>query len=992
MTAPRSATLILWVSIAMVACAEPPLDTTRQIPERGTLGEEIFRLFHRDLEREAPRRADGFALERDGFVGAVDHLFPQDELSDTQAFLVRSLPLYDDDTVPELTRRLAAVGHRLADNSDALTSLTTLSNRTGYVDPSHAQALQRRIANFPQYKQLATKLLDLALAHDGLDADGEPDAAEDPALHTLLTALTKSMRELELSVDDERDIVLLGDFLLSEDQRLATQTAGPTIVARDLRGLAKVVTPNGAVPAPFADVSPPDGMADIDVDGRFVDARGSAIIMPPFGDEGARDQKSRAVTIDRGDLIYQYVDLDSTILAGVARDARRLMKDGLPMKTVRTLEAFLGERGEDGMYSTYNNELLELVHAGTYAVDFPELPELLEVLQMLLDRHPETLTWILVEMDRQFDIADSYDVSLAPGATMFDDLMSIIRRVLREPGLAEALLDAVEDPAILNFPTASALLSQNKKTYISHQDFEQGRIFGTPVDRSTPDRPGNYSLHQRMLHLLFDTRGARYEPSFIGLPLGFIFEIDDLAEFYLLSIIGETTIPSLIQTLTGLPETPTPIDLSIFINEDQQFGNPQGHEGIDVKDNDGDTLFVVSASGMADGLRPLIRVFHDHGQLRMLFDVFEVLHLHWASGEGDYQSRTRREPKYSKLSGVKYYEPLMADVYTNAKVLDSVRKLLVDTKSMRTSSGKSAREVLLGFARRLMRKDSTVKTRDGEGQVLLDGQRITPLSPFDLMRGALDGVDTIVKRRAKTHQEWNDVTDVLHEIFLQTERAGAEAGKFTNPRTLPVLTAAVELLRDRAIAHKQKGDLSEWIRQDVIKAVEDLITAEELPAALDLIHIIDEDEALSSMLGQLRDELLEENNGFGDLLVVAGDQLASAKDAVLGVPWVRFLGTELDPQTKLLFHAVSVTKKLMAADGEDRVLEIARRGLEEAPDGELYLDGFFRSIKQANRVNPLDTGPVITEDTRRITTTVADYLVDGEHGIDKFIELAKARK
>ena len=142
-------------------------------------------------------------------------------------------------------------------------------------------------------------------------------------------------------------------------------------------------------------------------------------------------------------------------------------------------------------------------------------------------------------------------------------------------------------------------------------------------------------------------------------------------------------------TLTGLSEQPTPEELAAFINADQTFGNPQGHEGLDVRDNDGDTLFALTASGFADVLRPLVQVFYDRGQLDLLLDLFEILHLHWASREGGaYQSQNSDDPRYSKLSGIARYEPLLLDTFENTHVLDAVRKLLVETEPLRLSSGR----------------------------------------------------------------------------------------------------------------------------------------------------------------------------------------------------------------------------------------------------------------------------------------------------------------
>ncbi len=156
---PSPVALALASSLALAACSAEPFDTTRKTEPRGTLGEEIFGLFHRDFVREDERKADGFDLERAGFVGAIDHLFPPDELRYTQDFLVKLLPLEDDGTIPGATRKLSAVVARMSQDGDVMRSAAVLLQRAGYVDLDHEAALVRRIAAYPEFRPLAKALL-----------------------------------------------------------------------------------------------------------------------------------------------------------------------------------------------------------------------------------------------------------------------------------------------------------------------------------------------------------------------------------------------------------------------------------------------------------------------------------------------------------------------------------------------------------------------------------------------------------------------------------------------------------------------------------------------------------------------------------------------------------------------------------------------------------------------------------------------------------------
>jgi hypothetical protein len=957
----------------VTGCSDEILDTTRNVPERATLGEEIFQLFHRDMVRENERRALGFEMEHDRFVAAIDHLFQPDELRYTQDFMVKLLPLYDDGTIPNTTRMFAAMAERLERDPDALRSLSAIQHRVGYVDRSHEEALLRRIASNPSYPTLMKAILRLNSGHDGLDEFGEPDPNEPDELLRLMTVMAKNMSELQLSAEAERSIVLATDLLLSEDVRFGEPGAQPArIVARDARGMARVAS----VALPFADRAPADGLADVDEIGRFISAEGTAINLTPFSETGAA-------------TAFQYIDLEKTMLAGVLRDTRKLIADGVPMRMVRTTETLLGERTGEGTYSALNSPILDFVHALGATANTPQLPEVLELVRRLLEDHEATTAWLQLETQAQLDIADRYNVNLTQGSTFFDELMSVLRKILREPGLAEDLLEAVQDPAVAGLPDAQVLMMSNKKARVTPADLANSTVFNEPVDRAQPDSGGNESLEQRLLHLIYDTKGVRYVPELFGLPVGFIFQIDDLAEFYLLSIIGESHVPAIVSSLTGLPETPTPEDLAVFINQDQDFGNPRGHEGIDVKDNDGDTLFAATASGTCNALKPLIRVFYNRGQMRLLFELFEVLHLHWGTAAGQWQNSAANQPRFSKLSGIRGYEPLLIDTFQNAKVLEATRKLLLETKDVRTQKGRLAHDVLLILARKLLDKDPELRTLEGKREVLVDGERITPLSPFDLIRAARSKIKATVRRSAMAQADYDAMIDAFHETLLETERTSAEAGRLKNRRALPVASLLLKFLEERALRNER--NLAAWVTSDFDTAAAELVSAEELPAILDLIHAIDEDEELNTALAEFRDELLDESRGFPDLLVTLGDSMEALKDASVAVHFIRFLGRELDPSLQMMFNVTRMTEKTLALDPDEHMLEVIRRAIDTTPERALYMYGVSGAIRQANRFNPVETAIVTGDDLEMISGVVSRYLLDSEHGLEKFYEMVKNR-
>jgi hypothetical protein len=252
-------------------------------------------------------------------------------------------------------------------------------------------------------------------------------------------------------------------------------------------------------------------------------------------------------------------------------------------------------------------------------------------------------------------------------------------------------------------------------------------------------------------------------------------------------------------------------------------------------------------------------------------------------------------------------------------------------------------------------------------------------------------VHAVIRRSNRTQADWDLIVDTLHDLFLKTRSTGPQAARFDNGRMIPVVTEVLRFAHERALERQRTRTLDGWLRRELLGHLDDAVVSDELPALLDLLHVVRDDPELSDMLVELRDQLMAEDQGFPELLAVLGDTLQSAKDARLAVPALRFVGRELAPDKDLMFEAASMMQRSLEADPDERMLEIVRRGLETRPQGGLYLSGLGRALKQTHRLNPLDTGPLAAEDTRRIVAALARYLVDGEHGMEKFYELVARR-
>jgi hypothetical protein len=156
--------------------------------------------------------------------------------------------------------------------------------------------------------------------------------------------------------------------------------------------------------------------------------------------------------------------------------------------------------------------------------------------------------------------------------------------------------------------------------------------------------------------------------------------------------------------------------------------------------------------------------------------------------------------------------------------------------------------------------------------------------------------------------------DTLHDLFLKTRSTGPQAARFDNGRMIPVVTEVLRFAHERALERQRTRTLDGWLRRELLGHLDDAVVSDELPALLDLLHVVRDDPELSDMLVELRDQLMAEDQGFPELLAVLGDTLQSAKDARLAVPALRFVGRELAPDKDLMFEAASMMQRSLEAD------------------------------------------------------------------------------
>ena len=584
-------TALVTASTLVAAGCSSPLDTTREPVDNGSFGTTVLTLVckryaytddladggttdvrgdaFRDICRQglaapdsATPRMKALLVERDRLITATDAIFPEDYLADLQAYLTSNdfLSIYDDDTAQVAIDALIGMLRLMKDDAPTVGALERLGHRIGYRPLRPALGAVRAFVNYPELNEL---LLALTTAiTEGGSARGEWNN-----LIAATGATLRSSAPLANPGDRNRTLAIALDFLLRERTLLGTSASAP-LTLRDHRGVAQVAS----VTAPFVDGNG-DGAADIDAIGRFVDAAGAPLdVPPPFevpaGDVATpwpdRDPAGRALT-PGGQPLYRYVDLDSTVLAALARDGIELFDPGkgTALDLLRGASALVGPRetathtydnGETLEYRGYDtaaSPLLDLGYAYTQLLRDPNILDTLALGRNLVGSHEAELSRLAEAVIVAFRKGDSHpEAVIAAGAPLWDDLVPVLRSIASNPALFNSLMTALQRPEVAQLGERFRKLMVYKDRFdINPSTQAVTGSFATLVDRAANDSAYNRSIFQRFVHLISDSNGAvacnkanaRVVDPFIGITLGTynqceLFRVNNLAVFYLQSM------------------------------------------------------------------------------------------------------------------------------------------------------------------------------------------------------------------------------------------------------------------------------------------------------------------------------------------------------------------------------------------------------------------------------------------------------------------------
>jgi hypothetical protein len=248
--------------------------------------------------------------------------------------------------------------------------------------------------------------------------------------------------------------------------------------------------------------------------------------------------------------------------------------------------------GETVLYDAFradSSPILDLLYALGQILADPTGEPTLALASTLVDAHPADVARLVGDTLYAKSLADKDTTAKLPPTSVFwDDMIDLVIQIDAEPGLLEDVLRALGDDATLPLAGAVAAYMANRDRVSYDRSDMNGPAFNfatnstappsTPVDRTMPDSGANRSALQRFVQVIFDTNGVTScnKPGAIvhalGTPLGDVdvpqgpansllaqaalflnygskssfdecevFKIENLAAFYLDSIVGSAS-------------------------------------------------------------------------------------------------------------------------------------------------------------------------------------------------------------------------------------------------------------------------------------------------------------------------------------------------------------------------------------------------------------------------------------------------------------------
>ena len=264
----------LCLGVTAQGCVDE-IDPQREERERGTFGEELYRIVY-DNSVYSAKHSDAqflntFASHHDGFVDAVDTTLYREDYDAANQLFIDIVPLYENMLYPGMLRKIAVVVDEVRNQPDAVEGLNYLAHSpNAQLDRANPLCL---VFGYDALPEITDEMLDLILKNTTESGN---------ATNQMLRELSRASADLTPDLNPTRFIRRAFDTLLTPDDDYMPSVAyDPQIVAKlDDRGHAVIRPVDGnSVYAPFVD-NDHDGYADVDAHGYYILSNGG--LVSPF--------------------------------------------------------------------------------------------------------------------------------------------------------------------------------------------------------------------------------------------------------------------------------------------------------------------------------------------------------------------------------------------------------------------------------------------------------------------------------------------------------------------------------------------------------------------------------------------------------------------------------------------------------------------------------------------------------------------------------------
>lgn len=579
-----------------------------------------------------------------------------------------------------------------------------------------------------------------------------------------------------------------------------------------------------------------------------------------------------------------------------------------------------------------------------------------------------------------------------------------------------------------------------------------GEIFSEEVDYALPESPTNNSSFQKMQHLLRDTQGQPYSMTIEraavnGRPLPDVpplLHLEAAAEAFMAAVAGNLhladkvppqlwqssfgelldllgvengNVAALISTLSALfgahlDVVPTPDQITRLFNQpDIKFETTEGsndvlldpadptcRDGYVMSQHYAYVLYQAEASGAVDALYPIAKAFSDHGREDLLLKLLNVLHDHYAHDASPYKTAAGAQSPM-KAANLRSYEPAMRELFTNGRLFEALNDYMIAQQQMESATGIPLTEAMRQLVLMALQPANNYK---GESYVNInDGRTIGNATALHHLFRAMDEAATRMKAEPAVQAGFDSSVGAYMKIVAGTTKLPGGEPQFADAGSVKFAAHASSYLADEFRARQQSGELSTWLHDDVLPSLEELWSGRMLAAFIDIADSALADDADKAVLDNFLTYLFGSPQGRTQVLIATHQLLVQSIARDRWQPTAQFLATVLDPDREWAtepFGRVPVVSLVMQMlkgsldlDPDNTGIFMIHRGLNRPQFQDAPFTTIVDVIARYFSLNPADDTFRTSEDYRHFFVTMANYLEDDVHGLERLYELVDKR-